>query len=299
MKTEAKQLRLIWKKIGQLDRHYYKHAQMPQGASVSDSIAYILDDHPMHALEVAYPLNRTGSLPVIVNIHGGAWIYGDKDSYYKYYCMELAQYGYYVINMNYRLAFDSPFPSMIEDIFSVFAWIKSQTQFQFDLDKVFLVGDSAGAHLAALSAQILQSETLQAIYKVNHPYFKIKALGLSSGVYDFDELIKGNNDLPLKNTLLEVIFDREDYQQHPLYPYASVSRNLTKDFTPCYVVSSFADPLSHESQRFVQELQTKDCRFKHHFFEAKDELPHVFNLKNIYPQSEIVNAEMIAFFQSI
>ena len=299
MRTEEKQLKLIWKKIGQLDRHYYKNAIEPKGSFVSESIAYIYDTNPMHECEVVLPNQNNQHLPVIINIHGGAWIYGEKDSYYKYYCMELANFNYAVISINYRLAFEEAFPSMIEDIFSVFSWLENQTIYDFDLNNVYLVGDSAGAHLAALSAQITQSDELQKMYKVSKPSFEIRGLGLSSGVYDFDELMIGDNDLPLKKTLLEVIFNRIDYQNNPIYPYTSVSKNLRKDFTPTYLVSSFADPLSHESQRFVQELTSLGCHFKHHFFEKSLELPHVFNLKSIYPESDFVNSEMIAFFDSL
>ena len=299
MRTEEKQLKLIWKKIGQLDRHYYKNAIEPKGAIVSDSIPYINDDNPMHECEVVLPKENNTMLPVIINIHGGAWIYGEKDSYYKYYCMELAQFNYAVISINYRLAFESPFPSMIEDIFAVFKWLEHQNQFNLDLNNVYLVGDSAGAHLAALCAQINQSTELQNIYKVKSPSFSIRGLGLSSGVYDFDELMTGNNELPLKQTLLEVMFARIDYKNNPIYPFSSVSKNLRKDFTPCYLVSSLADPLTHETQRFVEELKEKECTFKAHFFEKSLELPHVFNLKSIYPQSDLVNSEMIAFFESL
>lgn len=299
MKNEVKQLRLIWKKIGQLDRHYYKTALKPTGATVSRSIAYIEDQNPMHELEVALPKNKCEKLPVIINIHGGAWIYGEKDSYYKYYAMELAQFNYAVVSVNYRLAFEAPFPSMIEDIFDVFKWLENQSEFNLDLNNVYLVGDSAGAHLAALCAQIHQSEDLQALYHVLKPSFDIRGLGLSSGVYDFDELIKGNNELPLKNTLLEVLFNREDYSNNPLYQFSSISHNLRKDFIPSYIVSSLADPLTHESQRFVEELKEKGCSFKSRFFEKSLELPHVFNLKTIYPQSDLVNSEMIAFFDSL
>ena len=41
--------------------------------------------------------------PTIVNIHGGGWVYGNKEIY-QFYCMSLAQRGYTVVNFNYRLA---------------------------------------------------------------------------------------------------------------------------------------------------------------------------------------------------
>ena len=39
-------------------------------------------------------------LPVIVSVHGGAWVYGDKELY-QYYCMDLAQRGFAVVNFTF------------------------------------------------------------------------------------------------------------------------------------------------------------------------------------------------------
>ena len=55
-------------------------------------------------LDVYRPkLNIKGKLPVIMSVHGGGWVYGDKDVY-QWYCMNLAQRGFAVVNYSYRLA---------------------------------------------------------------------------------------------------------------------------------------------------------------------------------------------------
>ena len=56
---------------------------------------------------------------MIVNIHGGGYFYGDKELY-RFYCMHLAEYGFAVINYNYRLSPENKFPAPLEDTFSVF-----------------------------------------------------------------------------------------------------------------------------------------------------------------------------------
>ena len=60
----------------------------PAGVSV-EVYDYLPDGDSMHRLNVYRPEEVSGKLPVIVNIHGGAWVYGDKDLN-KYYCMYLA-----------------------------------------------------------------------------------------------------------------------------------------------------------------------------------------------------------------
>ena len=63
-------------------------------------------------------------LPVIVSVHGGAWVYGTKEVY-QFYCMRLAQFGFAVVNFNYRLAPENKFPSSLEDTNLVFQWINA------------------------------------------------------------------------------------------------------------------------------------------------------------------------------
>lgn len=298
MDMNLESLKLMWKNIAALDTLYYKRAMDPLGSSVSKSIAYLNDTDPMHQLELIQPLNPIHPLPVIFMIHGGGWVYGEKDSYYKYYAKALSHFGYAVISMNYSLAFDHPFPAAIQDLFSVFKWAETQKEFSLNLDRAFFVGDSAGAHLSALCAQIIHSKELQASFEVTAPSFKPLALGLSSGVYDFERLLTGANDLPFKETLMEVIFDQKNFRDHPLFALSCVSRNLNDGFTPAYIVSSKADSLHHESDTLVCELRERKLNFKHHFFDKKENLPHVFNLKSIYPQSALVNAEMMTFFAS-
>lgn len=59
------------------------------------------------------------SIPVIVSVHGGGWMYGDKDLY-QYYCMSLCRFGFAVVNFSYRLAPEHKFPAMLEDTNLVF-----------------------------------------------------------------------------------------------------------------------------------------------------------------------------------
>ena len=79
-------------------------------------------DSAMQVLDVYRPKDTEGSLPVIVSVHGGGWVYGDKELY-QYYCMSLAQRGFAVVNFTYRLAPEYQFPAPVEDTNSVFAWI--------------------------------------------------------------------------------------------------------------------------------------------------------------------------------
>ncbi len=299
MKNANKKLRLIWKQIGDMDEAYYRSTTMPEGVDLDLDIAYFEDDEPMHRLDIARPVNHQGKLPVVIQIHGGAWVYGHKDSYYRYHGMECAKYGYAVLTINYRLGFDHPYPSMLEDIFAVLHWLEANAEAQaFDVDHVYIIGDSAGAHMAALTALIHASKALQDQYHVEATNLKIRALGLSCGVYDFDRLLNDSYDIPMRKILMETIFDRKDFNEHPLYTVSSVSKLLNDSFPPAYVVSSMADSAYPETKCLVEEMEALGLTKKVRIFDESHALPHVFNLKSIYPESRIVLDEMFAFFDS-
>ena len=297
MNAKLKALQLVWKQIAKEDEKYYRSAQKPSGSTLSLDHNYHMDKDPMHMCDIARPENVTGKLPVIFHIHGGGWVYGHKDTYYRYYAMEMSKYGYAVVTINYRLAFDHPFPSMIEDIFTALKWIEdNQESEQFDINHVYLVGDSAGAHLSALTSIIHKSPDLCEQYHVSPTSCNIVACGLSCGVYDFERLFTDSNGIPLRDALIVTIFDREDYENHPLFKLSSVSYLMDSSFTPSYIVSSEADDLCNETKLLIEDCIKYNVPYKAHIYPESYKLPHVFNLKSIYPESKEVMDEMFEFF---
>ena len=120
-------------------------------------------------LDIYYPRGEERLFPTIISIHGGAWIYGTKEVYQFYGC-SLAQRGFTVVNFNYRLAPEHPFPSAVEDINEVFKWIKEHgTEHHMDLDNLFVVGDSAGAQLCAQYMAMRSNPSFAKMFKYSTP----------------------------------------------------------------------------------------------------------------------------------
>ena len=117
-------------------------------------------------LDVYRQKDATGKLPVIVSVHGGGWVYGDKERY-QFYCMDLAERGFAVVNFSYRLAPEYKFPASLEDTNSVFTWVLENAEtYRLDTEKLFAVGDSAGAHILSLYLDILiMPQIINSIYQ--------------------------------------------------------------------------------------------------------------------------------------
>lgn len=290
-------LMMTWKVVAENDRLYYTFAKRPEGMSLIEDVSYIDDDNSAHRLDIARPIGYDGKLPVIVHVHGGGWVYGDKDSYYRYYGMELSRHGFAVLTMNYRLAFESPFPAQIEDLNAVLHWVKSNAE-TYDLDPthVYLVGDSAGAHLCALLANTLLNRDLYEKFELENPDVTIRALGLSCGVYDLQRLLDFDTDFPNLKITIETLFGREDYQKHPLFPLSSVSANLQDEFPPTFLLTSQCDSLHVETLAFADELSDRGINLDLRIMAEDLNLGHVFNIKLNIPDSLEVMYDMTRFF---
>lgn len=104
--------------------------------------------NPFQTLDVYVPKEKSGRLPLIVWIHGGAWVAGDKN---HPPVMPLIERGYAVASLNYRLAQNAPHPAQINDCKSAVRWLRHNAdKFNIDPNRIASWGHSAGGHLSAL-----------------------------------------------------------------------------------------------------------------------------------------------------
>jgi acetyl esterase/lipase len=90
--------------------------------------------------------------PVVLFIHGGSFVAGDRKEYpYAQIGEAFQQQGYICAVMSYRLMKDSVWPAQPRDVARAFRWLKENIrEYGGDPQKIFIVGHSAGGHLAAL-----------------------------------------------------------------------------------------------------------------------------------------------------
>lgn len=112
-------------------------------------------DHGRRGTLDLYLPTRTATqpAPVLVQVHGGAWILGRKDQQAVPLMRHLAARGWICVAINYRLAPRNPFPAQIIDVKQALAWVRAHiAEYGGDSRYVALTGGSAGGHLAALAA---------------------------------------------------------------------------------------------------------------------------------------------------
>lgn len=92
------------------------------------------------------------SRPVVVFIHGGSWVHGNKSLNDRMPLVNVfLQKGYYVASIDYRLTTEAPWPAQINDSKSAIRFLRDNAaSYGIDANRIFVFGESAGAHLALM-----------------------------------------------------------------------------------------------------------------------------------------------------
>ena len=128
-------------------------AQAPrEGIAVARDLPY--GNHERQCLDVYAPQAPAGApRPVVLFVHGGAFVDGHRNrsgEVYANVCLYFARHGCVAVNMEYRLAPESPYPGGVEDVARAVAWTREHiARHGGDPGQIFLMGHSAGAAHAA------------------------------------------------------------------------------------------------------------------------------------------------------
>jgi acetyl esterase/lipase len=121
--------------------------RVPEGATAYRDLPYVTNGHPRQKLDLYLPKDGK-NLPLIINIHGGAWQGGSKDMGAP---LDYLARGYAVASINYRLSQHAVFPAQIEDCKAAVRWLRANAaKYNLDPNHFAAWGGSAGGHLAAL-----------------------------------------------------------------------------------------------------------------------------------------------------
>lgn len=113
-------------------------------------------------LDLYLPAHTKKPYPVILAIHGGSWLSGDKATGEVNPEMQALNYGFAVASMNYRLSSEASFPAPLQDVKAAVRFLKTHAKkYKLDDNKIVAWGDSAGANLAALAGNTAKIKSLE------------------------------------------------------------------------------------------------------------------------------------------
>lgn len=242
-------------------------------------------------LDVYYPAGTTQSLPTIVSIHGGGYVYGSKEIYRRF-GMDMARRGFAFVNFNYRLAPKHRFPTPLADTNAVLEWVsKNHLRYHLDPNRIILIGDSAGAQLASHYAAIFTNPEFAKHFDLELPQIKICALGLYCGIYDAVEQAEG----PRKGLSLDYL----GKEIRSTDPRLQVLSSITPSYPPAFICTAQHDFLREKAQPMCDHLTALgiDAVCRCYGTEEATHVGHVFHVNIILPEAVQCNDDAAAFYR--
>ena len=223
------------------------------------NIDYAGDGHHRHHLDVL--VRRTEpptSGPVLVYIHGGAWVIGDKREQGIPMMQELAERGWVCVAVNYRLSPRATWPDHVVDCKLALAWVREHIA-EYGGDPSFLAvsGGSAGGHLAALVALTPNESEWQPGFEEADT--SVDACVPFYGVHDVtgDPESSGLHGPGLVDLLQRRVMKRTVLEDLAAFERASPDRRITESAPPMFVIQGANDTLvpPQVARRFVERLR--------------------------------------------
>lgn len=263
----------FWRFTEKKDQKRIASQTPPPGVCTIEDIPYRSGGNKGHLLDVYYPEASTAPFPVLIDIHGGGWMYGYKEIN-KYYNMTFASHGFCVFSINYRLAPEVTVREQLRDIMDAFSFIEQNLHaYPCDTKNIFLTGDSAGGQLAAYATILNQSAKLQSVFTTHGSGLDFRAVLLTSPVAFIDEPKSA-----IRFGLTPVRGPDQKYS--PIKNYFNIDAALQGEtFPPCMLVTSSGDFIAREQTRkFYKLLCEAGCTATLLDMEkyAGKHLPHVF-----------------------
>lgn len=283
MSIDGKILKWWWGNVKKQDDRRIAAQQPTKGIKEITDLDYIGDGSRWHLMDIYRPESEGDKkLPVIIVIHGGGWMYGDKELN-KYYCLALAHRGFAVVSFSYSLFPEVSLPVPVQEIFAAINYVLANAEkYNLDTNNMFLTGDSAGGHYTGIVASIQADTELQSLYGVKTEA-KFKALGFNCAAFYPNAISK--IPVHIAKSYVRMFYDGDKkYKQNKFYKSVDITNNRVKDFPPIYINSCYNDMLKGQNLRFVKFLDDNKIPYTLDFPEkadCKNKMGHVYTV--LYP----------------
>lgn len=231
----------------------YKPVDFPEGYKAHIDVVYAQVNGWDGRMDLYTNPKSETPTPIVINIHGGGWNHGVKESQTGY--GSFFKNGYAVANVEYRLVGVAPAPAAIEDVRCALIYLyKHAKELNIDTNKIVVMGGSSGGHLALMAGLLANDKKFDTNCKYDGD-IKVAAIINKYGVTDLVPLSKWKS---AKNWLGKG-FDNQKFVESvsPLY-------YVTKNSPPVYIVHGDADPIVpyDQSVALYEKLKSNGVKTK-------------------------------------
>ena len=194
--------------------------------------------------------------PALLQIHGGAWVFGDKRQQGLPLLKHLAAQGWVGFNANYRLSPKATFPDHLVDLKHAVAWIREHAEeYNVDPDFIVVTGGSAGGHLSTLLALTANDPEFQPGFESADtsvqacvPFYGVYDFGLDRGYYPASSV---------RRFFGRVVLKASPDKAPERFAQASAFTHIHAGAPPFFVVHGSLDTMApvQMARDFVEELR--------------------------------------------
>ncbi len=255
---------------------------------------------PDMVLDLILPEDSQDPPPLVLWVHGGAFVGGSKEELTGYF-QTIAAHGYGVAAPRYSLAPKHHYPTPLRQIGEALAFLQGNaSRLGLDADRIIVAGDSAGAHIAAQVGALVSTPGYSQMVGVPAPMVSQRLLGLILACGPYDLSLAGDarsSDLALliKAVLWSYSGRRKFLEDVSLAPW-SITNYLTREFPPTLLTVGNGDPLRAHTERLETALRRAGLEPETVFWpNAEPALGHDYQFLLDTPEAQVFLGRMLAF----
>ncbi len=243
-----------------------------------------------------------GGWPVVVWVHGGAWVSGSPRNVGNYVRLLAAGAEAAAMVVSYTPAPEARHPVPARQVNAALGWLAREGPARgLAIDRVVLAGDGAGAQIAAQTAIALVDPAYAARLRLAPalPAYGLRGLVLFCGSYDAATLPEGGLAGQVMDLAMRAHFGRNDWRAAPDLAEFSIPANLPDGLPPAFVSAGNADPLLPQSQALVRAMEAKGLAVETLFFAENHRPPliHEYQMDLSHAAGEQALARAVGFLR--
>jgi len=218
----------------------------PKGTVTYSNVSYAHDTLTRHLMDVYLPPSAKGALPLVVFIHGGAWMLNNKYSDMNYMQNTVKGFidsGYALASIDYRYSTEAPFPAQIQDCNEAVEYLyQHAAEYKIDKNRIAVIGFSAGGHLASLMGLSNNNAVKDFYPPQGAPHFNIKCVLDFYGPSNF-EMLASNPDTAINNMRnpVSILLGAMPVERPDIARHASPVTYIDKNDPPFLIVQGEKD----------------------------------------------------------
>lgn len=245
--------------LAQQAEETYPPVNYPDGYSAQLDTVYVTVDNWKGLMDLYLPATTAGPSPVVINIHGGGWNKGTKNSQRGF--SAFFKRGYAVANIGYRLVQVAPAPAAVEDVRCALIYlIKNAEALNIDTNKIVISGGSAGGHLALMGGLLGNDHRFDGNCPSVDKEIRVAAIINKFGVADVGDWAHGKHTSRSATNWLGAGVDNIEFRRS-VSPYYQVKT----DSPPVFTVHGDADPIVPYQQSVDLHKKLNELGVKNQF----------------------------------